>query len=168
MFELIFYNPAVSQILTEQRCFPISRFKPLKYRLPQCALAWCVFFLIFFLMRMSPTRNNVLIWFVPTLCMLLFCKFSVLYSLRQPGPGERDERRKGDKMKRKAFNLIFVHLVCFLVNYVPVMVAHRLTRQIHISSIVLDLAVGLGMMCGHVQPLLYLHRAGKLSCIRKH
>lgn len=174
MFTLIFYSLKVSPVTISHIywitlcCVSIPRFKPLKYKVAQCGLAWCTFFLTVLLLWTLSPQIIALLWFVPTLCMLLYCYFSVLYSLKRPGPGEREgeERRQGDRMKRKAFNIILVHLACFLVNYLPALIVQNVKTQIYMSSNVLDL-MKLGIVCGHVQPLLYLHRAGKLCCVSR-
>lgn len=99
--------------------------------------------------------------------LLLYCTLSVLWSLQQPGPGEREvrDRRGGDQMKRKAFNIVLVNLICFLVNYLPVVIYRLVIKTIQGPYLVLDLIICLGLVCGIIQPLLYLSRAGKLPCV---
>lgn len=151
--------------------FPFPRLKPLKYKVAQCALSWCVILLVFlpkFTLPEEAFRNSGLIWFLPTVCIFLFCYFSVLRSLKRPGPGGRErETTSGNKIKIKAFNIIVVHLVCFLVNYLPTLIVDSLQTQIYMPSIIFDILINLGVVCGLVHPLLYLHRAGKLSCLMK-
>lgn len=143
-------------------CVSILRFKPLKYRVAQCALTWCVYSLTTTLMMMFP-ESKIRFINVTTLCLLFFCCFSILRSLKQPGPGEREGegRRRGDKMKRRAFNIILFHLACFSVNCLPFLTVKVLKELINIPGIVEDLTLCLVVVYGLVQPLFYLHRAGK-------
>lgn len=149
--------------------FSFPRLKPLKYRVAQCALSWSLYVVISIPRILEDDFQQEdysgLIWFIPSLCFFLFCKFSVLHSLKRPRPGdgERAEKTSGDKMKIKAFNIILMHLLCFLVNYLPTLALSYIRsfhRQIHFS-----ISIGLGSICGLVQPLHFLHRVGKLSCL---
>lgn len=148
--------------------FLFPRLKPLKYAVTQCALAWCVVFLVFFLMLQRASVIGLL-WFVPTFCIFLYCYFAVLFSLRRPGPGERqaEERGRGDKMKRKAITIIFVNMLCFVVNYLPPLTIYYVMMLVTVPTIVYDVATSLGIVCGLVQPFLYLHRVGKLPCLKR-
>lgn len=108
------------QISNKEHCaaFPFLRLKSLKYKVTQGALSWCIYFLALFTkLSLLPEAPVGLLWCVPILCIFLYCCSSVLCSLKHPGPGKREQKTSGDKMKIKAFNIILVHLVCFLVNY---------------------------------------------------
>lgn len=140
----------------------------MRYTVTQCALAWCVAFLLLFLMLQRPSEIG-LVWFFPIVCMFLYCYFAVLFSLKQPGPGERqgEERGRGDRMKRKAISIILVNMVSYVVNYLPPLTIYYLARVVTVPTIAYDVATSLGIVCGLVQPFLYLHRAGKLPCLER-
>lgn len=55
-------------------------------------------------------------------------------------------------MMGKALNIILVHLVCFLINYLPALVVQSLRTQIHILDEVFVIIASLGVVCGHIQP----------------
>lgn len=59
-------------------------------------VAFCL--TVLFLWTFPPEANYGLVMFIPTLCILLYCYFSLLCSLKQPGPGEREERRGGNSL----------------------------------------------------------------------
>lgn len=149
--------------------FSFPRLKPLKYRVAQCALSWSLYIVISIpkvLEDDSRKRDyGGLIWFIPTLCIFLFCQFSVLYSLKRPRPGDRErgEKTSGDKMKIKAFNIILMNLLCFLVNYLPTLCISYIRFTHYETSY--SIFMSLGLICGLVQPLHFLHRVGKLSCL---
>lgn len=151
--------------------FSFSRLKPLKYRVAQCALSWSLYIVIAVpkVLEAGFVRKDYkgLIWLIPTLCIFLFCQFSVLYSLKRPRPGDREqgEKTSGDKMKMKAFNIILMHLLCFLVNYLPTLILFFIKHR-H-CSISYSICLSLGLICGLVQPLHFLHRVGKLSFLQR-
>ncbi len=96
----------------------------------------------------------------------LFCLVAVLRALKQSGPGERGrERKEENSIKRRAFHLILITTVTMTNIYMPLIISgfyFILTRQF-IGNL-----FSVGLLCfilaGFVQPVLYLHRAGKLSC----
>lgn len=154
-------------MFTDQHCAVfILRFKPLKYKVALCALAWIVFLLIAWLMTALAGRaNTVLIWFLPTLSIFLYCYFSVLCTLKQPRPAE-GENRRGDEIKGKAFNIILVHLVFFSQLYTTTCGWIFEQRKSYFKYCFRS-HFEVGLLCGHIQPLLYLHRVGMPSCIKR-
>ena len=148
--------------------FLFPRLKSLRYTVTQCALAWCVILLLFFFLLQRPSGIG-LAWFFPTVCVFLYCYLAVLFSLKQPGPGERqgEERGRGHRMKRKAINIILVNMVSYVVNYLPPLMIYYLASLVTVPIVASDVAASLGIVCGLVQPFLYLHRAGKLPCLER-
>ena len=67
-------------------------------------------------------------------------------------------------MKRRAFNIISMNLGIILVTNVPTMVIACLANIVSkcIFAYVYNPAVCLTLFSGIAQPLLYLHKAGKL------
>ncbi len=153
--------------------FSISRLKALKYKVANCALAWCfiLFIIILFWTLPEVIYSVQYVMFVSFTCIFFFGYFLVLHSLKRAGPGDRKGegklRKTGDKTKRKAFNTILVTLLCIMFNYLPAMMTQVLAEQISISMIFSDLTRGLALVCGNIQPVLYLHRTGKLSFLNK-
>ncbi|XP_026089813.1 G-protein coupled receptor 35-like [Carassius auratus] len=148
------------------------KYKPLRYRVICCIAAWiitlgsCLFCLImFFFSTVAMHACFYSVQFLLYLPIQLFCLVAVLRALKQSGPGERGrEREEKNHMKTRAFYLILITTVTMTITYVP-------TTVTGIFTIVLDqlnLIVWIpSMICfilaGFVQPVLYLHRAGKLS-----
>ncbi|XP_056587667.1 chemokine XC receptor 1-like [Triplophysa dalaica] len=103
------------------------KYKPLRYRLICSSAAWfitlvscscCMFSTIslkhaFFVEFYS-------VQFLVFLSIQLFCCLAVLRALKQSGPGERGrEREEENHMKKRAFNIIFITSVNFIVIYLP-------------------------------------------------
>ena len=67
-------------------------------------------------------------------------------------------------MKRRAFNIISLNLGIFLVTYLPTLVVSSLDKILswNISFYLIYPAMYLTTLGGIAQPLLYLHKAGKL------
>lgn len=147
----------------------MCRLKPLKYKAAQCILSWCFYLVVTFAKFEDSISEYVIIWFVPMLCIFLYCYFSALISLRRPRPGDREQERKtsGDKMKMKAIKIILVNLICFLFNYLPTLLVHYLRQRTYISKLLFIVLKNVGTVCGLVHPFLYLHRARKLSCLKR-
>lgn len=148
---------------------PISRLKPLKYKVMQCVLCWCIYAGTTIPKILTQESELDLVLIVPMFCIFLYCYFSVLISLRRPRPGDREQGQKtsGDKLKIKAIKIILVNLVCFAVNYLPLFFIYYLAAITNVTRILFQVFGNLGVACGLVQPLHYLHRSGKLSCFNK-
>lgn len=146
-----------------------SRLKRLRYKVTGCILSWSIFLLILFTRVFIPQRPmDGLVWVLVALCIFIYCCFSVLFSLKQNPPGDREcrEESSGVKMKNRAFNIILVHLLCFLVNYLPLFVLFLFIGDRVIYN-TFHLFESLGIVCGLIHPILYLHRAGTFCWVRE-
>ncbi|XP_042603779.1 C-C chemokine receptor type 8-like [Cyprinus carpio] len=149
------------------------KYKPLRYRVICCTVVWILtlgscLYTMFILMALNIIAHG---WFLTLQFFLffsiqLFCLVAVLRALKQSGPGERvKEKEEENKMKRKAFHLILITSLNTIFINVPFIIfsLYRVVRQQ--QSLELRIAV---VICytlgGFVQPVLYLHRIGKLSC----
>jgi len=150
------------------------KYKPLRYRVIWCTVVW-IFILgsCFYSLFIVISENiHVHTWFFSTQFLLflsiqLFFLVVVLRALKQSGPGERvREREEENHMKRRAFHIILITTVSMAFIYVPYTITGFciiLTQQNnHIYWLP-------GLVCyvlaGFVQPVLYLHRTGKLSSL---
>ncbi|XP_051532917.1 C-C chemokine receptor 1-like protein 1 [Myxocyprinus asiaticus] len=148
------------------------KFKPFRYKIVCSVVVWlmglgsclfCMFSLLSF--NMYAFTWFILIQFLPFLFIQLFCCLAVLRALKQLGPGERG-RVGGEEnhMKRKAFYLILIITVTMVIMFTPFIVMGFLYILQHDISVVLPISFICFILAGFVQPILYLHRAGKLSC----
>lgn len=135
----------------------------------QCILSWCFYLVVAFPKLQISVPVDEIIWFIPTLCIFLYCYFSALISLRRPRPGDGEQERKtcGGKMKAKAIKIILVNLICFLVNYLPTILVYCLGKKIYVARLAFVVFKNVGIVCGLVHPFLYLHRVRKLSCLKR-
>nr|XP_055035550.1 G-protein coupled receptor 35-like [Misgurnus anguillicaudatus] len=152
------------------------KYKPLRYRLMCCAVAWIISIGSCFACRFLAGSQDFVghSWFVSIqffilLSIQLFCCVAVLRALKQSGPGERGrEKEEENHMKRRAFNLILIITVNMVNVYVPIMITGGIiiltqqnTQEVWLPSIICY------VLAGFVHPVLYLYRAGKLSCLHK-
>ena len=141
------------------------RFKPLRYKVVCSGLMWFAITVDLLSIWRADPRSPVYIaiGFFITLSVIVFCCLSVLWSLKQPGPVET-ERTGGNNMKRRAFNIISLNLGIFLVTYLPTLVSLFLNPilSLDIFSYLFYPAMFLTLLGGIAQPLLHLHKAGKL------
>ncbi|XP_051734820.1 chemokine XC receptor 1-like [Ctenopharyngodon idella] len=154
--------------------YPVTflKYKPLRYRVICSAAAWIIILgsCLCNLYTIVP-HYSVHMWFLSVqfplfLSIQLFCLVAVLRALKQSGPGERGrEREEENHMKRRAFYLILITTVTMVITYVPYSIAgvfsifrKRLTAAYWFPGLVCY------VLSGFVQPVLYLHRTGKLSC----
>ncbi len=149
------------------------KYKPLRYRVICCTVVWiitlgscmcCIFTII--------SHYIVYLWFFSTQFLLflsiqLFCLVAVLRALKQSGPGERVRGGKEENnMKRRAFHLILITTVTMIIMYAPFSISgfFVIFSQQYIKELFY-----FGFICfalaSFVQPVLYLHRVGKLSCL---
>ncbi|XP_050948621.1 C-C chemokine receptor type 8-like [Labeo rohita] len=155
--------------------YPVTflKYKPLRYRVICCSVVWiitlgsCLFCSVCILIPLSLLAY---VWFISVQFLLflftqLFCLVAVLRALKQSGPGER-KREEENHMKRRAFYLILITTVTMIIQYAPFTITGFfaiLTQQSF-----LDFwcpAFLCYVLAGFVQPVLYLQRARKLSCL---
>ncbi len=98
----------------------------------------------------------------------LFCCVAVLRALKQSGPGEKGrEKEEETHFKRRAFYIILISTVTLLITYVPsLFVALQYILPIQRIPELDSLSSTCFMLPGFVQPLIYIHRFGKLPFCR--
>ena len=84
---------------------------------------------------------------------MLFCCVSVLWALKQPGPGD-GRRVEGFGAKRRAINIIMTTTVITVMNYLPMVPLFLLSN--YISPQVEDAALAIVHCCGLLPALHYL------------
>ena len=144
------------------------RYKPLRYRLGCCALVWMM--VLGYCSVSMFTFNNPFLYVSNALIMvtfgvMLFCCLSVLRALKRPGPGEGGrEGGVSNQIKMRAFRTVMIIQATMVVSYVPVSVLTSLLKNPDMTwfCVAQPLTILLSIYSGSVQPLLYLHRAGKL------
>ncbi len=109
-----------------------------------------------------------LVHFIIFLAINLFCCLAVLRALKKPGPGERRREREDDNhIKRRAFCLILITTVTLVITYVPSSItALQYILSIPASHVLESLSLTCFFLPGFVQPLLFIHRVGKLPFCR--
>ncbi|XP_039545578.1 C-C chemokine receptor type 8-like [Pimephales promelas] len=153
------------------------KFKPLRYRVICCTAVWittlgsCLAAMIIQIVSNLKTYSWFFsLQFLIFLSIQLFCLVAVLRALKQSGPGERGRKREEENhMKRRAFHLILITTVTLVVMFVPFAITGFLTvlQQQEQQGIlpIWFLSISCFILAGFVQPVLYLHRAGKLFCL---
>ncbi|XP_067280762.1 chemokine XC receptor 1-like [Pseudorasbora parva] len=147
------------------------KFKSLRYRAICCAVVWIIILgTCFFSLCITISQNTIVtVWFFSTTFLLffsiqLFCLVAVLRALKQSGPGERGrEREEGNHIKRRAFNIILITTVSMTFIYVPYSTTgfYIIVTQ-HNNPAYWTPGFVCYVLAGFVQPVLYLHRTGKL------
>ncbi|KAL2088337.1 hypothetical protein ACEWY4_015236 [Coilia grayii] len=143
-----------------------QKYRPLRYRVACSAIVWvmvlpsCVLFLL--------DRNAAAI-FWPTVNLIvfpvvIFCCLAVLRALCKPGPGDRQRDRAGaNQVKVRAFRIIavitFTQFIILIANIISCYA--RVLEDIQ-KQLTYDMTLLIMISAFLVQPLLFLHRAGKL------
>jgi len=146
------------------------KYKPLKYRVICCIVAWitglgssvlCIFIIL--------SHHLSFMWFsllqfLLFLSIQLFCLVAVLRALKQSGPGESGrEREEENHMKRRAFYLILILTVPMLIVFVPFIMRGFFYILLQQETPVLSLfSLYCFVLGGFVPALLFLWRVGKL------
>ncbi len=147
------------------------KYKPLRYRVICCTAAWIITLGSCLCCIFIGQFKYVYIYFYSIqflffLSIQLFCLVAVLRALKQSGPGESGRQREEENhMKRRAFYIILITTVTMSIIYIPYIVSGF--YFILMQKFIVDF-LSFGLFCfivgGFVQPVLYLKRAGKLSC----
>ncbi len=146
------------------------KYKPLRYRVICCTVAWviCLGSCFVCMYTLGEEDQHLYTWFFSLQFLLfffiqLFCLVTVLRALKQSGPGDR-KKEEENHIKRRAFDLILITTASMAITYGPSIItgclAIMIKQLIHTIWFIGSFFYVLG---GFVQPVLYLHRAGKLS-----
>ncbi len=147
------------------------KYKPLRYRVICCTVAWIITLGSCLCSMITAVLHNVIwfMWLFPIqfflfLIIQLFCCVAVLRALKQSGPGEGGKGRKEEiHMKRRAFYIIIIITVSTFIIFVPCILAGFFTI---FTPHNIEACKTFGLVCfilgGFVQPVLFLHRSGKL------
>ncbi|XP_038566609.1 proteinase-activated receptor 3 [Micropterus salmoides] len=150
------------------------RLKPLRYRLAWCVVDWLLMLLYCVIpafhlstIHLSYALISKSLFF---LVVMLYCGVRVLCVLKQPGPGDGDgDRESRNSIKRKAFKVIMITLVftsttqflqVFILGPTVLYASQQAVLQVTLVSL------SINIVSVFITPLLYLHRVGKLPCIK--
>ncbi|KAL7375993.1 hypothetical protein ABVT39_027855 [Epinephelus coioides] len=91
--------------------------------------------------------------------------------VKEAGGSRVKEKGEMNSMKKKAFIAIVVIQVVLTLNYLPVIISLPMdgrvpARTLKCQYLAMGLAASAG--CSYLQPLLYLHRRGRLPCMTSH
>lgn len=146
------------------------RLKALRYRVACCCVAWLIN-LVSCIYAVYNYMEYLYLYYFFILSLLLFsvklfCCLSVLWTLKRPGPGEKNPEKKSNTMKRRAFKIILMTMISMAVNFFLYVAAIPL--QCCLKSFdffnALTICLALALLAGLIQPLIYLRRAGKVPC----
>ncbi len=151
------------------------KYKPLRYKVVCSTVTWIMIIIcnVLVLGLVNPCFMHVLkclylIHFIIFLAINLFCCLAVLRALKKPGPGAKGrERDEENHIKRRAFFLILITSVTLVITYVPSSVSEfQYILSIPASQLLESLSLTCFLLPGFVQPLLFIHRLGKLPFCR--
>ncbi|XP_039545562.1 proteinase-activated receptor 3-like [Pimephales promelas] len=148
------------------------KFKPLRYRVICCTVAWiitlgsclcCLFTLVFhfYIYRFINSFEFLLFFSIQ-----MFCLVAVLRALKQSGPGQRGrEREEENPMKKRALHVIIITTVSMAITYMP----FTLSGFVYVLTLNADEPLSVSIICfilgGFIQPVLYLNRTRKFFCL---
>lgn len=154
------------------------KYNQMSYRLSCSGLCWtvalaCSILSIFTFPHLPYTFLGVV--YSTILALELFCCLSILEVLRRPGPGDMEkerERKEGgiNAVKRKAFIIVFINLMTFLMQTIPICTTFLLQNKflsLYWFNLAVAICMSLNFAAGFVQPIFFLHRADKfrfLTC----
>nr|XP_055035489.1 somatostatin receptor type 2-like [Misgurnus anguillicaudatus] len=150
------------------------KYKPLRYKMICSAPAWIVILGACFFCMISLNSSNTmayvlffLIQFPIFISVQLFCCLAVLKALKQSGPGERGKQKEEEnQMKRRAFHIILIATLIMAIMFLPfIFTGVFYVLQLDSVSVIWSISLCLYVLSGFVNPLIYLQRNGKLSCL---
>lgn len=159
---------------------------------------WCIYVLLATLSFLLGRSYSVCSLFIPILTIDTLCTRSILKSLQKPPPGvnnmtskttkvkkkrnprtegaENEERvkvNKGDRtcMKKKALVTVVIIQAVLTLNYTPFILTLIIDILVSVHTVkcqLLGLSLAAATCLSYMQPLLYLHRLGRLPCTQTH
>lgn len=143
------------------------RYKPLRYRMSFCCVLWVKDILvgIFQIYFCSDRLESLVVYGTFYLIVFIvntFCCLSVLRALKQPSPGE-GEQKGPNLVKKRAFKIVLLQQVTVCLSYIPQATILFLVNTIERSTlcVLLPLVYAVMVWFGVIHPLLYLQRNGK-------
>ncbi|XP_060724585.1 G-protein coupled receptor 35-like [Tachysurus vachellii] len=148
------------------------KFTALRYRAAICGVTWvsglasgvvCMFTFPFL------PYKAILVYTIVMLSINIFNCMSILRTLRHSAPGKRNaDTGTGDGIKKRAFHVVLVNLLTFLVQNIPIFVVFFMHDTLSMMDFSLALAVTLAIniTVGFMSPAFVLHKAGKLSLLK--
>lgn len=181
--ELCFYNVVgfvigvgmvVRSLLQCAVVHPLTflKFRALRYRAVICGVTWasglvsgvvCMFTFPFLPYKV------ILVYTIVMLSINIFSCMSILKMLRHPAPGERSvDTDDGAGVKTRAFHVVVVNLLTFLVQNFPITIAFIMQDMLSMKdfSLALAIALAINITMGFMSPAFVLLKAGKLSFLK--
>ncbi|KAK5893688.1 hypothetical protein CgunFtcFv8_006537 [Champsocephalus gunnari] len=165
------------------------RIKERGYRWPCLGVCWCIYIILAISSIVQRSILTLCLVFLPTFIIDTFCTMYVLRELKKTPPSsqvvrmeEREEGRAEEKevggskprekgkmnsMKKKAFVTFVIIQAVVSLNYLPLIIT--MTMEGRFSAVVMKCqyrtsGLAAAASCSYLQPLLYLHRLGRLPC----
>ncbi|KAI4808167.1 hypothetical protein KUCAC02_000234 [Chaenocephalus aceratus] len=165
------------------------RIKERGYRWPCLGVCWCIYIILAISSIVQRSILTLCLVFLPTFIIDTFCTLYVLRELKKTPPSsqvvrmeEREEGRAEEKevggskprekgkmnsMKKKAFVTFVIIQAVVSLNYLPLIIT--MTMEGRFSAVVMKCqyrtsGLAAAASCSYLQPLLYLHRLGRLPC----
>ena len=148
------------------------RYKPLRYKVVCSGVTWVGVFGYSVGIFSLDVLTHVLylhLGYVGIVFSIQFiCSVLILRALRQNAPGEGDRNGEMANTKLRAFKVVLLITVVMAVNYLPLMLLLIFHSFLSRSQLSLAASIYIVMLVpiGFVQPFVFIHRAGKLPCIR--
>lgn len=150
------------------------KYKPLRYRVACCCVVYLISLVSCIYSKYTFSKTLYLYWFfVQNLLffsVMISCCFSVLWALKRPGPGEQEaQRTRRNAKKRRAFQIMSLIMISMAISFFLYVAA--IPMQCCLTFVdftrAITICISLALAAGFIQPLLYLHRNGKLNCFKK-
>lgn len=140
----------------------------LKCKVCFLVLGWLLTAVFIWFIGRSPTMSPVMGLFNSLVSINLYCSLRILVVLRRPSPGAA-EGKKGKEISRKkkrACYTVMIIQATILFNYIPLLIASELEFSLDpytFFCVYQPLGYACCLMGCFLQPLLFLHRVGKLQ-----
>ena len=148
------------------------RYKLLRYKMVCSGVVWVLVigvsllslkFLDFVYIHSIYICSNILILF----SVNVFCCLAVLRVLKSPAPGDGDREKKAtNNIKMRAFRIILMMLLLMGINYIPIIITVPFVKffTFEMYNNLCNTAFFIIVITAIAQPMIYIHRAGKLPC----
>lgn len=140
----------------------------LKCKVSFLIIGWLITALLIWSVIENPTINPIAGLFTIVVSVNLFCSLCIIRVLKQPSPGAGEVKKVKEmnlKKKRACYTVMIIQATV-MFNYIPVLVVA--TLRPHVDPYILvcsykPLGLSCCLMGSFLQPLIFLHRTGKLQ-----
>lgn len=138
----------------------------LRYKIIFLIVGWLITAVLIWFVIYYPALSLTVCLFIIVMSVNMFCSLSIIRVLRQPSPGAEKKVKEMNLKKKRACYTVMIIQATVVFNYVAIFIGPTIklnTSYFFYMCVYQPLGLSCCLMGSFLQPLIFLHRAGKLQ-----